>query len=99
MDGNPILTKSDLKKTAHLARLNLTDEEIDLYLSQISAIFNYLEIIKKIDIQEQGKNLQPINNNDFREDIVSPGLSKADLLSSANTDGNYIIAPQTVHKE
>lgn len=99
MDSNPILTKNDLKKTAHLARLNLTDEEIDLYLSQISAIFDYLEVIKTVDIQEQKSILQTTNNNAFREDVVSPSLQKADLLSNANTDGNYIIAPQTVHKE
>lgn len=100
MTTGPSLTKQDLEKIANLARLNLTQQELDLYLSQISAIFDYLEIIKTTNLPaNQPENQPQTNNNSFRKDLVQPSMPKPILLSNASSDGNYVIAPQTIHKE
>ena len=66
-----IATKPIVKRTAQLARLELTDEEIDKFASQLTSILNYIEKIRELDL----RNVEPLANvgelqNVWREDEV-----------------------------
>jgi aspartyl-tRNA(Asn)/glutamyl-tRNA(Gln) amidotransferase subunit C len=78
------LQRDDILKLAQLARLDLTDEEIDEYKSELSAILGYVEQLQSVDVG----NLKPTNQvtgleNVYREDeIIDYGYDPKDLLSN-----------------
>ncbi|MFA4814969.1 MAG: Asp-tRNA(Asn)/Glu-tRNA(Gln) amidotransferase subunit GatC [Candidatus Gracilibacteria bacterium] len=43
------LTKEQVEKIAQLARLKLTDEELERYAGQLTDILTYVEVIKELD--------------------------------------------------
>ena len=51
------LSKDEVKKIAHLARLELTDSELEMFAGQLSAILDHAEMLKEVDT----KNVEPIS--------------------------------------
>lgn len=43
------LTIEEVQKIARLARLELTDEELERYAGQITNILNYVDVLKELD--------------------------------------------------
>ncbi len=43
------LTKEQVQKIAQLARLKLTDEEMERYAGQLTNILDYVDILKELD--------------------------------------------------
>jgi aspartyl-tRNA(Asn)/glutamyl-tRNA(Gln) amidotransferase subunit C len=76
------LTRDDVLKLARLARLTITEEEIEKYRSELSEILGYVEQLSQIDVT----GLQPTTQvtgltNVMREDVVEDyGASADDLL-------------------
>lgn len=70
---------------ARLSRLHLTDDEIDQFASEISAILGYVEQLQSVDL----KDLPPTNQvtgltNVMRADLIKDyGSSPAELLKNA----------------
>lgn len=75
------LTRDDILKLAHLARLDLTEEEIAEYQGELSEILQYVEQLQGVSID----GLEPTNQvtgltNVMREDEVHDyGYEAADL--------------------
>ena len=46
------LSRDDVLKIAKLARLQLTDSEIDEYSTELSAILQYVEMLQTIDVTD-----------------------------------------------
>jgi len=66
-----MLSNDEVKKIADLARLNLTDKEIEKYKKDISEILDYIKNLSEIDVS----NVEPLYNitgsfNIFRKDEV-----------------------------
>ncbi len=78
------LTREDVLKLARLSRLHLSDEEIDQFASEISAILGYVEQLQSVDL----KDLPPTNQvtgltNVMRADeVVDYGYTQEDLLKN-----------------
>lgn len=51
------LTREDVLKLAQLARLDLTDDEVEEFSSELSAILQYVEKLESVDT----KGLEPTN--------------------------------------
>ncbi len=65
------LTHEDILKLARLARLQLTDDEVDEYASELSAILQYVEQLSAVEVS----GLKPTNQvtglvNVTREDEI-----------------------------
>ncbi len=83
------LTKEEVLHVAHLARINVSDEDVEKYKIQLRQILNEMEKINEVDV-EGDILISPSNNsNEYREDI---GLDEeVDILSNApKKNGNYI---------
>lgn len=82
------LTRDDVLKLARLARLTITDEEIEQYRKELSEILRYVEQLQQADITGLKPTTQVTGlKNVMREDeAVDYGASPDDLLR---------IAPQT----
>jgi aspartyl-tRNA(Asn)/glutamyl-tRNA(Gln) amidotransferase subunit C len=46
-----MLTKDDVKKVAALARLDLTEEELEILPGQLSNVLNYIDQLKEVDTE------------------------------------------------
>lgn len=86
------LTREDVLKLARLARLDLSDEEVEAFRKEMSDILKYVALLKDADIE----GLQPTSQvtglkNVMRQDQVRDyGVSPEDLLrlAPAKQDGH-----------
>ena len=61
-------TKDDVRKLAALARLSITDRELETLAAEFDAILGYVGQLEKLDIETTpGKELPPLRNV-FRDD-------------------------------
>src|SRR5258706_15554912 len=76
------LTRDDVLKLARLARLTITDEEVEKYRKELTEILQYVDQLQNVDVS----GLQPTTQvtgltNVMREDEVQDyGASREDLL-------------------
>ena len=77
------LTRQDVQRIAELARLALTDDELDLFTRQLGDILTYVEQIRALDTSGVAPTSQVLNRPVEREDETQPTLSRADLLRNA----------------
>lgn len=79
-----VLTRDDVLKLAQLARLSLTDEEIDEFSAELSAILEYVEQLQNADTASleptsQVSGLETV----MREDTIKDyGINRDDLLKN-----------------
>ena len=84
------MTTEEVLKVAHLARVSIDDNEIEMYKGQLEAIMNEINKINEVEIIDDDIMISPSSNiNKYREDV--PKKAKDDVLSNApKTNGNYI---------
>ena len=78
------LTRAQVQHIAELARLDLSDDEIDRMTVQLSAILDYAARLQELDTQAipPTASVVPLQNV-MRDDIVSPSLPREDVLRNA----------------
>ena len=78
------LTASEVRWVAHLARLELTDAELDKMTRQLSSIVDYVDQLKQVNTDgvEPLAHALPVHNV-FREDEPRPSLPTAEALANA----------------
>lgn len=78
------LTRDDVLHLAQLARISLSDDEVDEFSEELSAILQYVEQLSSVDVA----GLRPTNQvtgltNVMRDDIVKDyGYAPQDLLKN-----------------
>jgi len=79
----------DVRYTAQLARLNLSEEEIAKFQSQISQVLNYVEKLKEVDVTgvEPTAHTYPTFNI-FRQDEARQWFEPQTALSNAPRQAN-----------
>ncbi len=78
------LTTQKAREIAHLARLELTDEEIELYREQLSAVLDYVAQISQLDLTDVPATTHAISQqNIFRQDVAEPPMPVEDALFNA----------------
>jgi aspartyl-tRNA(Asn)/glutamyl-tRNA(Gln) amidotransferase subunit C len=89
------LTRSDVEHVAYLARLRLTEEELDRLEGQLNHILDQYAKLSELDTSTIPPTAQTIElENILREDVASPSLAVEDVLRNARlTDGDFIVVP------
>jgi aspartyl-tRNA(Asn)/glutamyl-tRNA(Gln) amidotransferase subunit C len=78
------LSKEDILKLARLARLGLTEAEVDEFVSELSEILQYVEMLQTVSVE----GLKPTNQvtgliNVYRDDTEQDyGYEVAELLKN-----------------
>ncbi len=82
------IDKSQVKKVAKLARLDLSEAEIEEFAGQLNAIIDYVERMNKLNTEgvEPMAHCLPVNNV-FRDDIVKESLGTEKTLANAPAAG------------
>ena len=92
------IDKEILKHTADLAKLNLTDSEINEFLPQLKEILIYFEAISKLNTDNINPSFQPIElKNITRDDQPEKCLTQKQALSNTkNKKDGYFKGPRAV---
>ena len=78
------LSHEEVRHIADLAKLGITDEEVELFSEQLSAILEYAEIINRLDTDAILPTAQVIElRNVMRDDEPRPSLPVEEILANA----------------
>ena len=89
------LTLAEVEHIAELARLELTDEEKELYRQQLSAILEYAARLQSLDTSQIPATSSVLPPRSFlRPDVSAPSLDKRELLRNApQSEGDQFRVP------
>lgn len=91
----------DIAHVARLARLGLSEEELDGYKAQLADILEHAARVQSLEGEAHPDSAHPLGFvNSFREDVVRPSLDREEVLSQAPEaiDG-YFAAPPALESE
>jgi aspartyl-tRNA(Asn)/glutamyl-tRNA(Gln) amidotransferase subunit C len=86
------LTRDDVAHVAHLARLDITDDELDLYTDQLAAVLDHAADIATLDLTGVPATAHPLPiTNVLRDDVVVPSVDRDEVLGQAPAveDGRF----------
>jgi aspartyl-tRNA(Asn)/glutamyl-tRNA(Gln) amidotransferase subunit C len=79
-----MISREDVEHVARLARLGLTDDEIDRMQTQLSNILETIAQLRDVDTSQVGPTAQVIElENVMREDEVGPSMTRDAALANA----------------
>ena len=89
------LSRADVEHVAHLARLGLTDEELERLEGQLNHILDQYAKLAELDTSAIPPTAQTIElENILRDDLARPGLTLEEALSGAPArSGDHIVVP------
>lgn len=88
------LSREDVEKIAHLARLALRDEQIEQYQMQLSAILEAADTLNELDLDGVPPTTHALPNvNRLREDSAENALTVDDVLANApkQRDNQFVV--------
>jgi aspartyl-tRNA(Asn)/glutamyl-tRNA(Gln) amidotransferase subunit C len=92
------LSRDEIRKVALLARLELSDAELDDQAKHFNELLTQFEILQSLDVT----GIEPTSHsiplvNVFRDDVVRPSLSREAALANApeSRDG-CIVVPRMI---
>ena len=88
------ISRADVEKVALLARLRLSDAELDTMTTQLAQIVGYVDLLAEVDTE----GVEPMAHaveivNVFREDRIEPSLPREQALANAprHNDCGYLV--------
>ena len=78
------ISRDDAAYVARLARIDLTDEELDLYAGQLAVVLDHAAQVAALDTTGVEPTAHPLPlKNVFRPDDPRPSLDRDEVLSQA----------------
>jgi aspartyl-tRNA(Asn)/glutamyl-tRNA(Gln) amidotransferase subunit C len=89
-----------VKEIAALARLDLSQEETQKFISQFKDILNYVSVLDEVDTENvPPAYLSSSNKNQPREDEIEPSVPTDEFIANApQAKDEYVVIPR-VHVE
>ena len=93
-----MLTKEEVLHVAHLARIEITEEELEKYQRDLKILFDEIDKIKDLNDFDEDKMIAPWEN-DFDINRESVSVDKDNLLLNVpKKKGNFIEVPVMVNE-
>jgi aspartyl-tRNA(Asn)/glutamyl-tRNA(Gln) amidotransferase subunit C len=78
------ISREEVAHLARLARLAVTDDELDMFAGQLDVILQSVAKISEVSAVDVPPTSHSVPlTNVFREDVVVPGLTREDALAMA----------------
>ena len=92
------IDKKTIEYIANLSRIELSDQEKEVFIHQLSDILSYIEKLNKLNTEDIKPMAHSINTtNVFREDKLEPPISREDALSNApSAMGAFFKVPKVI---
>lgn len=81
---------------ARLARLDLTDDELERYTEQLGAVLEHAADVEALELADVPPTTHPYPlANVLRDDVVRPGVDRDEVLAQAPAaeDGRFRVPP------
>ena len=83
-DGPGKLSRNDVVHVANLARLTLSDDEVDLFTAQLRTVLDHAADVASLDLSHLEPSSHPIAlHNVLRADEPRPSLDRDEVLAVA----------------
>ena len=80
----PSISRDDVVHVAKLARLDLTEEELELFTPQLAAVLDHAADVEALDVADVPPTAHPYPlRNVFRDDEIRPSLDRDEVLGQA----------------
>jgi aspartyl-tRNA(Asn)/glutamyl-tRNA(Gln) amidotransferase subunit C len=95
------ISRDDVAHVAHLARLELSDDELETYTEQLGAILDHAQDVAALDTSGVPPTAHPLPlENVLRDDVVRPSLGRDEVLSQAPAaEGAFFRVPRILGEE
>ena len=92
------LSRADVQHVAHLARLGLTETELERLEGQLNHILDQYAILAAVPTDHIAPTAQTIElANILRDDVVQPSLPVEDALANApERSGDHFLVPAII---
>jgi aspartyl-tRNA(Asn)/glutamyl-tRNA(Gln) amidotransferase subunit C len=78
------ITRADVARVAVLARLRISDDELERYTTQLAGMLEHFEDIDALDLDGVEPMTQPYPLvNVLRKDVEAPSLDRDEVLAAA----------------
>lgn len=98
----PIMNKNDVQHLANLARIELSEAEIESFTTEISAILEYVSAVQDMAGDDNTTPKVGARYNVFRPDVVTnePEEFTADILAEMpQTSGRYMVVKKILNPD
>ena len=94
------ITKEEVRKVAHLARLELNEDEINSHAKQLEKILEYVKQLEKIDTKDVSCTTRAIEvTNVFRKDENKNSRCAEELLElGPSREDKYFKVPKIINE-
>jgi len=88
----------DVKRVAEIARIELSDEEVEKFSRELEEIDRMFSIIREIDVSNVEPAFHPIEiKNVFRDDVPGRSVDRSVVMKNvAEEENGYIKGPRIV---
>jgi len=86
----------DIAHVARLARLDLTQDELAAYQSQLGVILEHAARVQTLEGEPEVESTHTLGlENVYRDDEVTPSLDREEVLAAApeTRDGYFVVPP------
>lgn len=96
-----MIDREQVKKVAHLARLDITPEEEQQFTTQLNSILGYFEQLSELDTTDVPPTTRAIElSNITRPDKLTPFPDKEALVAAApEQEGDYFRVPKIMSSD
>lgn len=96
-----VMELSEVGKVARLARLKLSEVELQDCHKQLGDILEYVKLLDEVDVTGVAPMSHPVPvQNVFREDVPVESLSRDEALQNAcKTDGRFFLVPRILEEK
>ena len=91
----------DIAHVARLARLDLSEVELESYKSQLGDILDHAARVQSLQGDPDVESAHPLGfENAFRDDEVRPSLDRDEVLAQApQSEDGYFVAPPAMESQ
>ncbi len=90
------ISREDVARVADLARLSLTDDELDAFTGQLADVLDHAADLEALDLADVEPMIHPLPlRNVLRPDVVGATSDRAEVLACAPTveDDQFRVPP------
>ena len=95
------IDNEQVRKVAHLARLELTQTEEEQFTTQLSSLLEYFEQLSELDTSDVAPTTRAIDvSNVTRADDLEPFANRESILAAApEQDGDFFRVPKIISED
>ena len=89
------LSREQVEKVSLLARLRLSEAELERLTAQLSQVVDYMDLLSELNTEDVEPMAHAVEiSNVFRDDELRPSFDRAEMLARApHADGEFYLVP------